>query len=163
MFIVTKKLKQAKWTQNSYKCESVLARHLESRNEPARGTLVACKVFSRENISYLSEIELPHHSVNFYPNVYIYCGIQGNNRSWNKTEDRGELYPKCKVKCQNESNVFRRNIKPVVVLWKVTRKKRLRYDFRVCGLNSSLTRLRIKNFFESENKSVIGIAIIFIS
>ena len=92
----------------------MLAGHLRSRNEPARDTLVACKVFTRENISYLSKIELPHYSVDFYPNVYIYCDIQGNNRSLDNREDKSEFYIKCKVKCQNESNVLRRRRKPVV-------------------------------------------------
>ena len=98
----------------SYIFESVLAGHLESRNEPARDTLVACKVFTRENISYLSKIELPHYSVDFYPNMYIYCDIQGNNRSADNTEDKSEFYIKCKVKCQNESNVSRRRKRSVV-------------------------------------------------
>ena len=48
--------------------------------------------------------------MDFYPNVYIYCGIQGNNRSL----DNSEFYPGCKVKCQNESNVLRQKIRPVV-------------------------------------------------
>ena len=30
------------------------------------------------------------------------------------TEDRSELYPKCKVKCQNNSNVLRRKRKAVI-------------------------------------------------
>ena len=57
---------------------------------------VACIVFTREN-------ELSHYSVNFYLNIYIYCGTQRNNRSLDNTEDRSEFYPK--GKCQNESNV----------------------------------------------------------
>ena len=52
--------------------------------------------------------------MNFYPNVYIYCGIQGNNRSLDNTEDRSEFYIKCKVNRQNESNVLRQRRKPVV-------------------------------------------------
>ena len=52
---------------------------------------------------------------NFYPHVYNYCGIHGNNRSSDKAEDRSEFYPKCKVKWQIESNELRPNIKPVVV------------------------------------------------
>ena len=75
---------------------------------------MACKVFTRENISYLSKIELPHYSVVFYPNVYIYSGIQGNNGSLEKTDYRSEFYPKCKVKYQKESNVLRLKRKPVV-------------------------------------------------
>ena len=92
----------------------MLAGHLGSRNEPARDTLVACKVFTRENISYLSKIELPHYSVDFYPNVYIYCDIQRNNQSLDNTEDISEFYIKFKVKCQNESNVSQRRRRPVV-------------------------------------------------
>ena len=84
----------------------MLAGYLGIRNEPARDTLVACKVFTRKNISYLSKIELPHYSVDFYPKVCIYYGIQGNNRSLDNTDDESEFYPKCKVKCQNESNYY---------------------------------------------------------
>ena len=51
--------------------------------------------------------------MDFYPKVCIYCGIQGNNRSLDNTEDKSEFYPKCKVKCQNESNVLRRKRKAV--------------------------------------------------
>ena len=40
-------------------------------------------------------------------------GIQGNNCSLDNTED-SEFSTKCKVKCQNESNVLRRKIKPFV-------------------------------------------------
>ena len=46
--------------------------------------------------------------------MYIYRGIQGNNRSLDKTEDKSEFYPKCKAECHNESNVLRRKSKPVV-------------------------------------------------
>ena len=69
---------------------------------------MACKLSTRENLSCLSKIELPHCSVD------IYCGIQGNNRSLDYTEDRSEFYPKCKVKCQNESNSLRQKRKPAV-------------------------------------------------
>ena len=92
----------------------MLAEYLGSGNEPAKEKQVACKVFTRENLSCLSKIELPHYSVDFYPKVCIYCGIQGNNRSLDNTDDKSEFYPKCKVKCQNESNVLRRKRKAVV-------------------------------------------------
>ena len=97
-----------------YTCSLILAGYLRSRNEQTRGIHVACKALTRENFSCLAKFELCHYSVDFYPNVYIYCGTQENNQWFDNTEDRREFYPKCKVKFQNESNVLRRKRKPVV-------------------------------------------------
>ena len=65
------------------------------------------------------------------------------------TEDRSEFYPKCKVKCRNESNVLQRKRKAVVS----DLKKKC--DFYVCELVSCL-KVYIDFVESSSNKNVIG-------
>ena len=72
----------------------------------------------RENIQPLNQSPLPritpYRPIRREITSFSANSVQGNNRTLDNTDDKSEFYPKCKVKCANETNVLRPKRKAVL-------------------------------------------------
>ena len=90
-----------------YICGSTLLEYdgTENREEEK----ISESVFSQENLSCQSKIELPYYSIDFLKPVCIYCGKEGTKRT---IEVNQVVYPKCK-ECEKENDIPHRKRKLV--------------------------------------------------